>query len=461
MTDKTQIPASPLEHTCCARAEIALATQVNSLSAYLAKECQARWGINPPEFLLVRWLHEQTWGDSSGSSHPIFRRPQDVTSIRKELFKNVLGHTLSASLTAYLRHIQWGCHDEAELFIDVCYPAVAAGTTAAIYAFIQDRVEDFQSDLEAHYMPGLDELCTTITQGASTRRYERCGLTCKCAIEIKVVEGGLVRISCEGATCVITTEVRRKLYERYMKHAKTSNGIDQMQWPARLFCMLCRYKTMRNVGARTTHAAADYFYQGPLPQFLKALEMDTPSIEVYGTPLSARSDLFCSAFPDVDRYFGCIGRPDELRRGWSLQQKLTGADGLVATSELPLSGRFIVHPPRIEAVMDQMADLLEAELARSEAAGAALTFMIIVPNWSSPPQKCQSVMDASAYKRMKPYEFWEGAYGMLSGKSHTQARPEIVASKVPTLVYVLQTSTAKCVLMSALGVACKTAFVKV
>ena len=82
-------------------------------------------------------------------------------------------------------------------------------------------------------------------------------------------------------------------------------------------------------------------------------------MECFASPLNARYDRFCSAFPDVDQSFGSQGSFFE----WTPDKKVGGS--------------FEVNPPFIEPLKAAMTTRLHIFLEMN----CPLTFVVIVPGW--------------------------------------------------------------------------------
>ncbi|KAL9651821.1 hypothetical protein ABK040_000169 [Willaertia magna] len=132
-----------------------------------------------------------------------------------------------------------------------------------------------------------------------------------------------------------------------------------------LFCMLIRYSAMFGISERKfegagLHAAC------PVEVFEVLNENLEVQMESFASPLNCYFGQFCSAFGDIDFWFGSIGSFFEC---------------------YPLKGSFEANPPFSEELMQFMVSHMEYLLDRSSSISIKtcesqpLTFVIVVPNW--------------------------------------------------------------------------------
>ena len=81
------------------------------------------------------------------------------------------------------------------------------------------------------------------------------------------------------------------------------------------------------------------------------------TMEMFASPLNARSSPFCSAFVDTDSAFGSLGSFLDLR---------------------PESGAFEANPPFVPLVIDAMCEHMEQLLSNAESKSAPLLFAVVV-----------------------------------------------------------------------------------
>lgn len=86
------------------------------------------------------------------------------------------------------------------------------------------------------------------------------------------------------------------------------------------------------------------------------------SCECFASPLNARYARFCSAFFDVDKYFGSLG--NFFGHGFK-----------------PRAGSFEMNPPFVPETMLAAVEKASALLDEAQKRGAALSFVVVVPAW--------------------------------------------------------------------------------
>ncbi|XP_071773579.1 mRNA (2'-O-methyladenosine-N(6)-)-methyltransferase [Centroberyx gerrardi] len=141
---------------------------------------------------------------------------------------------------------------------------------------------------------------------------------------------------------------------------------------SRVWCLLKRYQVMFGGGVNEGSGL-----QGALPvSVFEALNRQFGvSFECFASPLNCYFKQFCSAFPDIDGFFGSRGP---------------------FLSFCPVSGSFEANPPFCEELMDAMVTHFEDLLQRSNE---PLSFMVFVPEWRDPVTPALSRMEASRFLR--------------------------------------------------------------
>eukprot|EP00958_Prasinococcus_capsulatus_P018463 scaffold2157_cov376-Prasinococcus_capsulatus_cf.AAC.19 len=153
-----------------------------------------------------------------------------------------------------------------------------------------------------------------------------------------------------------------------------SLGREDSVFKRHLWCLLARYEGLRGHG-----------YQAALPgkAFDVLLDELDVSGECFASPLNTRYCGFCSAFPDVDGFFGSQGSFFNFA---------------------PSSGSFEVNPPFVPELMLYAVEHMEHLLRQ---AVGALSFVVIVPQWKSVP----------AWKRLQ-HSKWKRHGVEISKDSH-------------------------------------------
>lgn len=99
------------------------------------------------------------------------------------------------------------------------------------------------------------------------------------------------------------------------------------------------------------------------------------TFECFGSPLNSYFRQYCSAFPDIDSYFGSRGPILEFR---------------------PHCGSFEANPPFCEELMDATIVHFEKLL---EDTLEPLSFIVFLPEWREPPPPALLKLEASRWKR--------------------------------------------------------------
>ncbi|XP_027858220.1 mRNA (2'-O-methyladenosine-N(6)-)-methyltransferase isoform X4 [Xiphophorus couchianus] len=141
---------------------------------------------------------------------------------------------------------------------------------------------------------------------------------------------------------------------------------------ARVWCLLKRYQVMFGSGANEGSGL-----QGALPVavFETLNRQFGVTFECFASPLNCYFKQFCSAFPDIDGFFGSRGP---------------------FLSFSPVSGSFEANPPFCEELMDAMVTHFEELLDRSSE---PLSFIVFVPEWRDPVTPALTRMEASRFLR--------------------------------------------------------------
>ena len=136
--------------------------------------------------------------------------------------------------------------------------------------------------------------------------------------------------------------------------------------------------------------------------------------ELFASPFNCHFGKFCSAFPDIDCWFGSCGSFFDF---------------------IPQSGSFEVGPPYVTSVMDQMAIKLEKILQKSTE---PLSFIIYVPEWKDPIADYHKIIEASEYLKLS-FVMGGNDHAYVVGDQHVSDTRYV---KLPfrTSVYIMQNS---------------------
>lgn len=191
-----------------------------------------------------------------------------------------------------------------------------------------------------------------------------------------------------------------KLRELYRQSAGKAVDREMRHFKALLFILLRRYHTFFGIDrfeGTSFHAAAPEWFFRCLSKRLGVTQ------ECFASPLNCFYAQFCSAFPDVDPFFGSRG---------------SFFDCVIE------EGAFQCGPPYTAEVMDRTALRIVQTLERCDAAERAdgrrrpVLFVINVPEWRTPPAEYHLALEASAYTR---YHFCApgGKHFYVCGDQHT------------------------------------------
>ncbi|CAL1612942.1 unnamed protein product [Knipowitschia caucasica] len=166
---------------------------------------------------------------------------------------------------------------------------------------------------------------------------------------------------------------------------------------SRVWCLLKRYQVMFGSGCNEGTGLQGAL---PVPVFEVLHKHFGVSFECFASPLNSYFKQFCSAFPDIDGFFGSRGP---------------------FLSFSPVSGSFEANPPFCEEFMDAMVTHFETLLSSSSE---PLSFSVFVPNWREPLTPALSRMESSRFLREQIHvEAYEHEY--RSGSQHLCKREDM------------------------------------
>ncbi|XP_073809092.1 mRNA (2'-O-methyladenosine-N(6)-)-methyltransferase isoform X2 [Danio rerio] len=166
---------------------------------------------------------------------------------------------------------------------------------------------------------------------------------------------------------------------------------------SRVWCLIKRYQVMFGSGVNEGSGLQGSL---PVPVFEALNKQFGVTFECFASPLNCYFKQFCSAFPDIDGFFGSRGYVNLFS---------------------PASGSFEANPPFCEELMDAMVTHFEDLLGRSSE---PLSFIIFVPEWRDPPTPALTRMEASRFRRHQmTVPAFEHEY--RSGSQHICKREEI------------------------------------
>lgn len=166
---------------------------------------------------------------------------------------------------------------------------------------------------------------------------------------------------------------------------------------SRVWCLLKRYQVMFGGGI---HEGAGLQGALPVSVFEVLHRQFGVSFECFASPLNSYFKQFCSAFPDIDGFFGSRGP---------------------FLSFSPASGSFEANPPFCEELMDAMVTHFEELLSSSLE---PLSFVVFVPDWRDPETSALTRMESSRFLRDQVHvPAFEHEY--RSGSQHVCKREEM------------------------------------
>lgn len=191
-----------------------------------------------------------------------------------------------------------------------------------------------------------------------------------------------------------------KLRELYKKTSGKRLDPDMKMFNKLLFILLRRYHTFfgtERFEGTSFHAAAPENIFRRLRSFLDV------SQECFASPLNCFFSQFCSAFPEIDVFFGSLGSFFDYE-----------------ISE----GSLECGPPYTIECMDRTAKHIIDTLDKSENQ-RPIMFVVFVPEWRVPPAQYHLDLEASPYTR---FHFCApgGKHYYVSGEQH---EPKCIASK--------------------------------
>ncbi|XP_002730979.1 mRNA (2'-O-methyladenosine-N(6)-)-methyltransferase [Saccoglossus kowalevskii] len=223
------------------------------------------------------------------------------------------------------------------------------------------------------------------------------------------VEGELTCLKYKDQVCKVNSAHFQKLEQLYKLHCLDDPRFDNFL--GRAWCLLKRYQTM--FGLRTNEGSG---LQGalPIPVFQVLNRHFGVTFECFASPLNCYFKQYCSAFNDVDSYFGSRGPVLDF---------------------YPVSGSFEANPPFGEELMEAMVDHFESLLDKSTD---PLSFIVFIPEWRDPPTPALVRMEASRFKR-KQCLIPALEHEYRSGTQHTCSSHELYYRAVHgTLAFFLQ-----------------------
>lgn len=204
------------------------------------------------------------------------------------------------------------------------------------------------------------------------------------------------RTSSQNTSVSILTKKKESLQRRYQG---TSFDRD-------LASVLLRYSNVMQPEKGAVYEGVNLHAAVPLPVFSMLQREMRVTTECFASPLNATLGSYMSAFPDVDAPFGSIGS--------------------FFTYDFREGGSYEANPPYTDDMIDAMITRMDTLLAQE----VPLSFVIIVPNWSSPP------IDKIRQSRWKQFEHVMKNTSFIAGQQHLESTIFTLSSGI--VVFILQ-----------------------
>lgn len=162
--------------------------------------------------------------------------------------------------------------------------------------------------------------------------------------------------------------ISRFHYDKLLKLLKLHSSSMSDMFDELMYCCVRRYQTLFGQSGANYHAAAP-------SKIFQTLENEFEvKQECFASPFNAHFSTFCSAFPDVDQWFGSKGSFFDFK---------------------PKTGSFEVGPPYVAEVMLKTVKHINSLLDSSQP----LSFILYVPDWRDPVAEYHIEAEKSKYLR--------------------------------------------------------------
>ncbi len=234
------------------------------------------------------------------------------------------------------------------------------------------------------------------------------------AVQARGAEGEVFLVRLDGQYQVMWRQVRvsisaphlHTLRRLYAEHTPQDAG--EGAFTRRLFCALKRYDAL---GGPT--------FQCSVPgEAFAALEAEFGALkECFASPFNHNAEVYWSAFPDTDGWFGSRGSFFDALASPLVQE----------------GGAFYANPPFVEEHLERLRARVEEMLALD----AAVTFAVVLPTWTD--TACHAWMQGSAYTRAF-FVLAAGEHAYIDGRQQAETRRwrKRHLARAPSSVFVLQ-----------------------
>ena len=138
------------------------------------------------------------------------------------------------------------------------------------------------------------------------------------------------------------------------------------------------------------------------------------SLEMFAHPMNSHARRFCSAFPDIEIWFGSIGSAAH-----------------VTSRELIKHDVVVANPPYIGVVMTDMAKIIARTVSECKRRGVKMKFIVTIPDWRSTDYPCWNILSPL----MTHVEVHDETYEYVDKITETR----IAASRLGTLILTIET----------------------
>jgi len=428
--------------------------------------CHSREGIDAPKESFNRWLLERkTIDQGTDTLFPSYCFPEISMAMYRELINDIPIKLIRPKYTGEARK-QLSKYCEAARKMIETRGATSEGrkivkwnvedtlqwlrrTVGASYEDFQDRLAHLKNQCQPH----ITEAAKGSVEGICRKMYN---LSCDYAAKVKeknqelLAEGGIDEHSAKNTAphernvwcypiqfalpCPVLPTVdfvqdKDKTYLRYKQDTVHINNLyfnkleqlyrygcaDDRKFEyflSRCYILIKRYNAY--FGNIVSGEGAQN--QGALPvPVLECLNKQFGvTIECFASPFNSYFRQFCSAFADVDSYFGSRGPILEFK---------------------PRVGSFEANPPFCEELMDQVIIHFERLL---EDSLEPLSFIVFLPEWRDPTPPALLKLEASRWKR-KQVVVPAMEHDYRHGFQHVVPKPEVsLKSSHGTMIVWLQ-----------------------
>jgi phosphorylated CTD-interacting factor 1 len=208
----------------------------------------------------------------------------------------------------------------------------------------------------------------------------------------------------DHGTCISDMHLKQ-LQDLYSKH---SGDIQGKHFNRRLYCLLIRYETLN---------APMYQCSCTKKTFDVMSQQFGVTKECFASPFNKNAEIYWSAFPDTDSFFGSQG--DFFTGIRSLQQQ---------------GGSFYANPPFVEEVIHVLRKRIEEMLTFD----SPVSFIVVLPSWTDDESHAWMVNNCIRYTTLQP-----NAHTYIEGNQQVNTKKAKIrhVAKFKSSVFILQNKT--------------------